>query len=180
MQRMRILSAPLYLSQPKCLFSLLFFKRLDFNHTDGTSDLNNTSAINSNINNNYPNQCGQTNSIVLRSLLSLYSSLEEPLNALPLYNAIQSLTPKPNYCGLRGQLIGPKGIYKLKQEAIIGNKLIFVDLDSGIYLKFTNTLEGIKHAIYLIREMKNSLTYGAVKKRRLKIIYLKDIYKDAN
>lgn len=55
-----------------------------------------------------------------------------------------------------------------------------MDLDSSVYLKFTNTLEGIEYAVCSIRETKNSPTYGAVKERRLKTIYLKDIYKDAN
>jgi hypothetical protein len=62
----------------------------------------------------------------------------------------------------------------------MGNELIFVDLDSGVHLKFANTPEGIEHAVRSIGETKNSPTYGAVKERRLKTIHPKDIYKDAN
>ena len=164
----------------KMLVFFAFFGRPDFNHTDGTGDLDNTSVINSNINNNYPDQCEQTNSMVPRSSSSLYSSPEEPPNALPPHDAIQSPTPEPNHHGLRGQLRGPGGIYGLRQEAVMGNELIFVDLDSGVHLKFANTPEGIEHAVRSIGETKNSPTYGAVKERRLKTIHPKDIYKDAN
>ena len=160
-----------------------FFGRPDFNYANNTGDLDNINPINNNINSNYPNQYKQTNSIAPRpsSSLYLYSSPEEPLNTLAPYDAIQSPNPPdPNHHSLHGQLRGPRGIYRLKQEAVIGNKLIFINLDSGIYLTFINTPEGIKHAICSIRETKNSPTYRAVKDRHLKTIYLKDIYKDAN